>query len=622
MSWSHSYKSTIVGTIGGTGAHVYGILNTKRNDNGTLDAYCTIDRGQNSPYAIGSTMDVWIGDHAYNNIPLTEGSGSSTYTRYTSDHFTIDAGLGYGQSVINMSVETSSGSISGAASTGLNRVLDAWVSYSVNGVDAETGNSATIKLGRTNTITITNSRGLGSSAQAANYTFVFKFAYESRRTSIGSNQLEVVDSVECTGAQTSITWTPTEAVWGEHMNETIRVSLDIYYYRSVYSSVFKAVPTISTSSSFDTALQTIPRTPTDPSTIFAHIKNPSNVQDAATVGSANTIVISASEYTYTVQLLRNNTVVATPVSGSTSLSHSYTPPIATWGPQITDALSGTITVRLLMYDGSTLVGSTDTTATMTIPANLVQPACSIATSDDAGYLSTYGGYVLGQSKIKVTATNTLRYGATLASILITANGSSYTYNNCVTDVIASLSYTQVTCQITDSRGQTASASATITIVNWFTPIPSLSVHRGTYSGGVFTPDDNGGYVKIDWEITIAPVNNHNTKAGSVSAPDGNHTLTLSSYTASGSIISAANTEYSYDITVTATDAFESASRTTRLSTAGVIMDFKSGGKGVAFGKVAETDNMVEISSNWTLKAYNIMIGNQTLAQYIQSIVGS
>ena len=38
-----------------------------------------------------------------------------------------------------------------------------------------------------------------------------------------------------------------------------------------------------------------------------------------------------------------------------------------------------------------------------------------------------------------------------------------------------------------------------------------------------------------------------------------------------------------------------------VSTASVVMDFKSGGKGVAIGKVAETDNCFEVASGWSAK---------------------
>lgn len=42
------------------------------------------------------------------------------------------------------------------------------------------------------------------------------------------------------------------------------------------------------------------------------------------------------------------------------------------------------------------------------------------------------------------------------------------------------------------------------------------------------------------------------------------------------------------------------------------MDFKSGGKGVAIGKVSETDNTFEVAENWDVKVYGML-----LKEYIQ-----
>ena len=47
----------------------------------------------------------------------------------------------------------------------------------------------------------------------------------------------------------------------------------------------------------------------------------------------------------------------------------------------------------------------------------------------------------------------------------------------------------------------------------------------------------------------------------------------------------------------------------QLSTAFSTVNYKSGGKGVAFGKVAESDNTVELAQGWSLK-----IGNTSLSE--------
>ena len=611
MSWTHHRQYISVGYIGSSATRILGGIYTTRNADGTVTAQCRITNA-GTFYSVSGTVDIYVGSHMYTGISIHE---TATYKQYESDEFTITGDYGPLDIYIIVYV-TSGGSISGHVKAS----LDVRIKYAVNGVDAESGTSVAVKLGRQNTITITDSLGLSQSTAASDYSFLFSFEYVTgSHTTAGViyNDRETIQTVLSAGNVTTITFTPSQENWSPYMQEIIRISMLV----SCNGSTVNYFPLINTPSGFAEALQILPVLPTDPSTIFAHIKTGST-QDVATLGTAATINISQAEYTNTVQLIVNGTVIATPISSSPAISASYTPPLATWAPQSPNSLTFTVTVRLLMYDNGTLVGQTDTYATFTIPSGSVEPACSVSTADPTGYYSTYGAYVLGQSQVKVTATPTLRYGATMAAIRIDANGTNYSYNEAVTDVIASLSYNRIQVQITDSRGLTATTTVSISIVEWYTPQITLSVHRGTYTGGTFTPDDNGRYVKIDVNVKIAPVNNRNTRSVTITAPDGDHSYTPTSYDWNTSLISAASTEYSYTITVEAEDAFVTFSKSTRLSTAGVIMDFKSGGKGVAFGKVAETDNMVEISSDWTLQVYNIKIGNQTLADYIRSIVGS
>lgn len=71
------------------------------------------------------------------------------------------------------------------------------------------------------------------------------------------------------------------------------------------------------------------------------------------------------------------------------------------------------------------------------------------------------------------------------------------------------------------------------------------------------------------------------------------------------------------ILYTITDAFNTVSVQDIVSTAAVVMDFKSGGKGVAVGKVSETDNCFEVSEDWDVKVYG-----KLLEDYIKSIAGA
>lgn len=66
-------------------------------------------------------------------------------------------------------------------------------------------------------------------------------------------------------------------------------------------------------------------------------------------------------------------------------------------------------------------------------------------------------------------------------------------------------------------------------------------------------------------------------------------------------------ERTYDITITLSDLITSTTYTVRLSTAGVIMDFLHDGKGLALGKVAEHQGMVEVNPEWTFQSEKMKV---------------
>lgn len=70
-----------------------------------------------------------------------------------------------------------------------------------------------------------------------------------------------------------------------------------------------------------------------------------------------------------------------------------------------------------------------------------------------------------------------------------------------------------------------------------------------------------------------------------------------------------STESSYDVKYTIADAFTTVTILDVVSTATVLMDFKAGGKGIAIGKVAEKDNVLEIANNWELEIHGKTIVN-------------
>lgn len=149
------------------------------------------------------------------------------------------------------------------------------------------------------------------------------------------------------------------------------------------------------------------------------------------------------------------------------------------------------------------------------------------------------------------------------------------------------------------------ATVPITVVDY--SVPSFSKYISQRCNSAGTASDSGTYVKSTVDFSYAPCNSKNTvttatyykKNTDASWTNANKTFTSgAAFTFGGGNIS---TETSYSVRFTLTDAFTTIEVTDTLSTASVVMDFKSGGLGVAVGKVSETDKCLEVNSEWLMK---------------------
>ena len=327
----------------------------------------------------------------------------------------------------------------------------------------------------------------------------------------------------------------------------------------------------------------------------------------STFGSASTITMSRSQdialHTVTVTCLGQTETLLE--RGTTYPTLTWTPSIATYAPLLTNATSTTATIAVETFYNGYSVGVRTTTVTVQFNTADIKPSVAMAVSDPTGYATTYGAFVASKSKIRVELTPTYQYGATGASVSIIANDSTYTTNPAVTDEIASVNFNSVSGTVVDSRGVASSpASQTITILAYTAPaINSFALHRCEQDG---TLNDQGAYMRIDYDVSVTALNNHNSKSLSVKykkRSDANYTtqaVTLTSYTQTGSVVIAADTNSTYDVQLVLADDFATVSIELQLSTAFATVNFKAGGDGIAIGKVSEYSKMLELAAGWTL----------------------
>lgn len=327
-----------------------------------------------------------------------------------------------------------------------------------------------------------------------------------------------------------------------------------------------------------------------------------------TLGTAQTLTITEKASTFKHKLKytcgsASGWILGGSDSFSTSNSVSWTPPL-TLAQQNTTGTSVSVTFTLYTYtSGGVSVGSNAYTKTFSIPSS-VKPSVSVAVSDPMGYATTYGAYVQGLSKLKIVATASGSQGSTIKSYKTEADGKTYTTATAESGVIAGTGTLTIKVTVTDSRGRTATASTTITVLAYEPPkISALAVYRCDTDG---KESSSGAYLAVKFSSLTTSLGNKNTAGYSVehkkSSASQYTKVTLTNYAgqysvSDGVFVFAAETASSYNITLTVTDAFGSATKTAVGSSVKKVWSLlKKAGEivGIAFDKIAEHEGVFEI----------------------------
>ena len=231
----------------------------------------------------------------------------------------------------------------------------------------------------------------------------------------------------------------------------------------------------------------------------------------------------------------------------------------------------------------------------------------------------------GYTKLKVSATVSTKYSAGAWNVSFTIAGSAATeMSQASGSKWEGISINPVTVNgdvvvtVTDSRGLRGEAKLRFSSLTAYSApsVSAINFHRCREDR---TKDDSGGYCLISAKFTISPVENKNSKSAAIASSIYSDSKALSSYTQTLEWFFAADIEHSYEITLSAIDTITRMDATVKLSTAGVIMDFLAGGKGIGLGKVAEYSKTVEVNPEWTLKAGSIELDGSDLGTLLQQI---
>ncbi len=301
------------------------------------------------------------------------------------------------------------------------------------------------------------------------------------------------------------------------------------------------------------------------------------------------------------------------------------------------------TITVVTKYGSSTIGTKTVTLTLYPPDGYtptVQKGWATATYDNRGTAAaSIAAAIKGFSKVKVTfnsAKVTGNYGATIQKFTVTYAGTTVTASSGVarTKIISELSASLI-CTVVDSRGNSTSETILLSLNDYAPPtITGASIYR---CDGEMLPADAGEHIAAKATARCTALGGKNK----VTLTAAYRAFSASSYSAekamsSGTAVmvtgnTVVSNAVSYVVRLTAKDSLGKTTTFEKLvPTRSVTFSLREGGKGAAFGKLAERDVLecqfpAEFNSGVTITGgVNITNGNtvKPLGTYIKEQAGN
>lgn len=327
---------------------------------------------------------------------------------------------------------------------------------------------------------------------------------------------------------------------------------------------------------------------------------PSLSASTVEMGKSITITTNRASSAFTHVLSYSFGSLSGTIASNVGASHSWTVPLSL-ANAIPSATSGTGTITCKTYNGSTLIGTASVNFKATVPASVV-PSISKVTISEAvsGIAAKFKGYVQHNSKLAVAITAAGSHKSTISKYETTIQGVSYHKNSFTSNVLTASGTIAVKTTVTDSRGRTATVTNNVSVLAYSLPkIANFHAFRCDANGN---EDTEGTRVKVELNFSISTVNNLNDKYYEVvyrkkdSSDSWGAIASGNIYSRNDSFVSGSyfNVDNAYDLALQLYDYFGGARAELDIPTAFTLIDFKANGKGIAFGKVAESDNLMDI----------------------------
>ena len=316
-----------------------------------------------------------------------------------------------------------------------------------------------------------------------------------------------------------------------------------------------------------------------------------------------TISASSSTFTHKIKWTLGTKSQVTTLAAGVSVANFSVP--LNWANEIQKSLSGLMTVTLETYSGGQKTGASTNTVKVIIPAtDTFKPDFDlVVTRNDNGVPSSWGEYVKGVTTVTVNPANVMyKYGAGYYMTTITVGNITKREIPATFDLTQSGSV-KITVTVKDTRGLSTTKTMTIPVQDYSPPsINVTSLERCDVVGGV---NSMGRCMLLKYSSSVSAVNGKNSGIVTVKYRPSDETVWSNPLTLSGKNVcfgdGAIDVTKTYAVCITIKDSINISGIDTilYLPNGDIPFNIRKGGKGAAFGKFSEKDNLLDI--NWDLK---------------------
>lgn len=285
---------------------------------------------------------------------------------------------------------------------------------------------------------------------------------------------------------------------------------------------------------------------------------------------------------------------------------------------IPSSTAANMTATLTTYNSSgAQIGSSNVkTFVVTIPDS-VKP--TISASNITLSPQTYNYLIQNKNKLTVSVSGcSAGTGSGIKSYTFSGPGVSTTTTatSVTSSTISNTGTITYTVTVTDNRGRTASATKNYTCHAYSAPKITLSAYRVASSSST-DANSNGTYARCTYNLSYASIDGSNKPTIKIyykksAASSWSSTSVSTSSTTSGTsgtvnatgnhTLSSISVNDTYTIYASITDSYGGSTSSIYVTLFGAerILNVRPGGKGIAFGKMASTDNVLD--SKWPIRS--------------------